>query len=316
PSRAALTEALKEGDLAPGEAQTLDWLTEEADEPALLALVDRALAIGVAEAVRAEVENVRDHLSAAPSGDEVVPATLAAARRTGDWTQAEAQFEAAISADPPPFTALTQAATLSNGGRWSVLNRHRDGLRRFATAAASRIAAIAAYNDGDPLGALDILSCDVDLFPGDRLPFDLRRVEAEALAQVGDPLRAVSRAAALAADGRTMTDGVREARLRLNLGDREGAIPKVKAALEGDALEPMDALVWSQTLVSQDPELARDLWRHAVNRDLDDAMALQAYGLSFNLGLEGEKPDLLAAMGRLADEGKGVWKVSLDELVE
>lgn len=158
---------------------------------------------------------------------------------------------------------------------------------------------------------------EVDLTPSRAaLTEALRRVEAEALAQVGDPLRAVSRAAALAADSRTMTDGLREARLRLNLGDLEGVIPKVKAALEGDALEPMDALVWSQTLVSQDPELARDLWRHAVNRDLDDAMALQAYGLSFNLGLEGEKPDLLAAVGRLADEGKGVWKVSLDELVE
>ncbi len=315
-SRAALTQALQEGDLAPGEAQTLDWLTEEADEPALLALIETALTTGVAKAVRAEVENVRDRLGPAPSGDEIVPATLAAAHRTGDWAQAEAQFESAISADPPPFTALTQAAALSNGERWSVLARHRAGLQRFATAAASRIAAIAAYNDGDPLGALDILSSDAGLFPGGRLPFDLRRVEAEALAQVGDPLQAVSRAAALAADSRTVTDGLREARLRLNLGDLEGAIPKVKAALEGGALEPMDALVWSQNLVSQDPELARDLWRHAVNRDLDDATALQAYGLSFNLGVEEEKPDLLAAVGRLADEGKSVWKVSIEELVE
>ncbi|MGX1691341.1 hypothetical protein [Brevundimonas naejangsanensis] len=316
PARAALTQALQQGDLAPGEAQTLDWLTDETDEPALLALVEGALAGGVAETVRAEVESVRDRLGAAPSGDEIVPATLEAAHRTGDWTQAEVQFEAAISADPPPFTALTQASALSAGGRWSVLARHRGGLQRFATAAASRIAAIAAYNDGDPLGALEILSADAGLFPGGRLPFDLRRVEAEALAQVGDPLQAVSRAAALAADSRTVTDGLREARLRLNLGDVEGAIPKVKAALEGDALEPEDALVWSQTLASQDPELARDLWRHAVNRDLDDAMAFKAYGLSFNLGVEGEKPDLLAAVGRLAEEGKGVWKITIDELVE
>ncbi|RZI99652.1 MAG: hypothetical protein EON90_10660 [Brevundimonas sp.] len=316
PARTALTEALGRGDLEPGEMQTLDWLTDKRGEAALLERIEAAMAAGQAEGeVLEELETVRSRLRSAPTGPDIVPAALEAAYQSGDWAEAEAQFEAAVALDPPPFTILTQASALSAGERWSILARHAAVLRRFGTAGASRIAAIALYNSGDPVGALEILRTDADLFPGGRLPFDLRRVEAEALAQVGDPLQAVSLAAALAADSQTTTDGMREARLRLNLGDIEGAIPKVRAAMQGDALEPHDALVWSEALLSEDPELARELWRLAVSRDIDDPTALQAYGLSFNLGIEEEKPDLLAAVGRLADEGKGVWRVSMDDLV-
>lgn len=315
-SRAALTEALVQGDLQPDEAQTLDWLTPESDQAVLLDRVEHALAAKSHDrSIRKELETVRDRLRAEPSGIDLIPAVLQTAHETGDWSEAEAQFEAAMALDPPAFTLLTQAAVLSGAERWTVLARHRDTLRRFATAGASRLAAIAAYNDGDPVGALEIIGADLHLFPGKRLPFDLRRVEAEALAQIGDPLQAVRRATALAAESRLAEDGLREARLRLNLGDLEGAIPQVKAALAGKAMAPQDALVWSQTLQAEDPDLARDLWRHAVARDIDDQTALQAYGLSFNLELEGEKPDLFAALNRLADEGQGVWRISIDDIV-
>lgn len=314
-SRTALSAALKDRSLRPNEAMALDWLTAPEDDPALLTAVMSALASGDWDAdAQAELEAVRARLEGRPVGDEVGPARLEAARLSGDWAEAEADFEAAMTAEAPAFTVISYASALSASGRWSVLDRHRIALLAFGTAGAVRIAATAAYNSGDATGALTILSDHASLFPGSRLPFGLRRIEAEALAQLGDHQQAVSRAAALAADSQTVADGLREARLRLNLGDLDGALPRVRAALDAGDLDPEEALVWSQTFAGEQLDLARDLWRHAVSRELDDQTALKAYGLSFSLGLEDEKGDLIAAVARLAETGQGVWKVSLDEL--
>ncbi len=118
----------------------------------------------------------------------------------------------------------------------------------------------------------------------------------------------------MASDTQSVQDGLREARLRINIGDLEGALPRVRAALESGDLDAEDALVWSQTFAGDQIDLARDLWRHAVSLDIDDQTALKAYGVSFNLGLENEKADLFAAVARLAETGQGVWSVSLDQL--
>ncbi len=185
-SRQTLLDALRAGTLQSGEIVALDWLTAPQDTPSLLATIETALEEGIDDANLAqEVAGVRDRLRGAPTGDDIGPAVLETARDTGDWTQAEADFEAAITAEPPPFTVISLASALSASERWTVLDRHRDRLLGFATAVGVRIAAIAAYNVGDPVGALAILKDGAQRFPGGTLPFTLRRVEAESLAQVG-----------------------------------------------------------------------------------------------------------------------------------
>lgn len=279
---AALRDRGVEAEATPRRTRGVVRKAEPEDDPALLTAVMSALASGDWDAdAQAELEAVRARLEGRPVGDEVGPARLEAARLSGDWAEAEADFEAAMTAEAPAFTVISYASALSASGRWSVLDRHRIALLAFGTAGAVRIAATAAYNSGDATGALTILSDHASLFPGSRLPFGLRRIEAEALAQLGDHQQAVSRAAALAADSQTVADGLREARLRLNLGDLDGALPRVRAALDAGALDPEEALVWSQTFAGEQLDLARDLWRHAVSRELDDQTALKAYGSGF-----------------------------------
>lgn len=86
----------------------LDWLTAPEDDPALLTAVMSALASGDWDAdAQAELEAVRARLEGRPVGDEVGPARLEAARLSGDWAEAEADFEAAMTAEAPAFTVIS-----------------------------------------------------------------------------------------------------------------------------------------------------------------------------------------------------------------
>ncbi|MGH6971965.1 MAG: hypothetical protein ACREEQ_10170, partial [Caulobacteraceae bacterium] len=267
----------------------------------------------------AEIAAVAGRIEARRTGVEQAEPTVAAldeARRSGDWSPVEAELEQLAAQDPPPPFLLAVADELAGAGRWSALRPHIGLIASFATADSIRVAAFVAYNTGAAQHAVDLLAQNVQAFPGARLPFDLRRLEARALVQVGDLPEALRRAAALAGESGTISDQILQAEVKFSIGDLAGAAPALRAALNEGAMPAPDALRWSGRFVGEDPDLARLLWRAATANDLSDELALGAVDLAFRLNLTRERPDLLASVQRLAVERPDLVQTpSLEDVV-
>jgi len=318
PSRVALEAALRQGDLEVNGPRALEWLTPPSDRAKLAVAVNAAIARG---GWPADVADEIAKLKARLEDDRADPARangllVFEALQNDDWRPVEAAYAALAARDPtaPPVLALAEA--LAGASRWPCLKAEIATLLAFDTARAIRIAAYVAYNTGEPETCRRILQERVHRFAGGRLPFDLRALEAEALAALGKPLDALDRAAAIALETRATDDILREARLRQGIGDLRGAVPAVRGVLEQGAMAAEDALSWSEALIGEEPDLAQALWRHATQTDLDDRTAVAALNLGFALGLEDERPELMAALHRLADQGDAaVQRLEFNDVV-
>jgi hypothetical protein len=320
PSRVALSRALEAGEIGVNGPRALEWLTPEAQARTLKADVEVALASRTwSPAIARELVDLKDRL-AGNADATAEPARAAwsaidAALQSDDWAPVEAAFLAQVANEPGSILLLGLADALAAAGRWTLLAEHTSLILAFDTAEAIQLAALATFNAGQSAEAIEIIKQGQGHFAERRLPIVLRRVEAEALAVLGDPVEAAGRAAALAAETKSASDRLREARLRLGLGDVRGASPVIEAVLDSGELEPQQALEWSRRLASENLELARALWRKAVSQTLDDHAGASAYLLAFELGLEGERPELIGAMQRLAQAGDpSVKMVQIDEL--
>ena len=318
PSRAALEAGLRDGDLEVNGPRALEWLTPPADRAQLLITINAAVARGgwsadVADEIAKLKARLEDDRAESSRADGLL---IFEALQNGDWRPVEAAYAALAARDPtaPPVLALAEA--LAGASRWPCLKAEVATLLAFDTAQAIRVAAYVAYNTGEPETCRRILQERVHRFAGGRLPFDLRALEAEALAALGRPLDALNRAAAIALETRATDDILREARFRQGIGDLGGAVPAVRGALDQGAIGPEEALSWSEALIGEEPDLAQALWRHATQAPLDDHTAVAALNLGFALGLEDERPELMAALNRLADQGDAaVQRLEFDDVV-
>jgi hypothetical protein len=300
--------------------RALEWLAEDsepAEVEAWLANVDHA---NWPQEQSTELSAIADRMRRRREGEgEAAEPTIAAldkARRTGDWSLVEAELSSlTLAGGTSPFL-LAVAEELAGAGHWAVLADHVDTLARFETADAIRIAAFAAYNTGAPERALELLSNNF-AFPGERLPFDLRRLEARALALTGSTPEALRRASVLAGETGALADHLLQSELRFSIGDIAGAAPGIRAALNDVNFPPVEALKWSERFVGEDPDLARALWRAAVANELSDELALGAVDLAFRLNVEHEQPALIGSLQRLArDRPDLVHTPTLDDLLE
>lgn len=319
PSREALLAALRAGTLGPHGPRGLEWTSGPDEHASLLAEAEAALAAHPwPEDTVGELKTLIGRLGGQVDLD---PDTASAKRVTeaitgGQASDAIAEFRRLRAEKPIPIYLLAAAEYLASINEWEVLQEGIAELMAFGTADAFRICGYAAFNSGNYLQALSILSENVKAFPGGRLPFDLQRIEMLALANTGDGSKALVRAEAIAAETRKVSDRMLEARIRLQMGDLQGAVTAVRTAVSADQLQAGEALWWSSRLAQQDTELARELWRSAIAADpLPDHVAATAYHLSFTLGVEHERPDLFAVIPRLVAAGAPGFKmVKIDDL--
>jgi hypothetical protein len=318
-SRDALWAQLRDGTLDPSGPRALEWTSDPVDRDKLLEAVTNALgAHPWSDDVRSELETLRGRLG----GDSELEGEAAAARRleaaiSSKQTSAViVEFRLLLEEKPTPILLLAAAEVLAQAEEWTVLSEGLTEILAFKTAQAVQLAAYAAFNSGDALQTLSILSANAGVFPGSRLPYDLRRMEAQALLKAGDGQQALARAEALVAETQQMRDRLWEARIRLDVGDLRGAANTIRAASTTEQFKPQEALWWAGRFVHEDVELARALWRSATSSGpLPDAIAASAYHLSFELGVEHEKPELAAVLPRMAAAGApGVQLVSMDDL--
>ncbi len=318
PSRAALEAGLREGALEVNGPRALEWLTPTSERATLSIVVNAAIARGGWPAdVADEIAKLRARLESGHTDPSRADGLLIVeALSSGDWRPVEAAYAALATRDPTAPPVLAVAEALAGASRWPSLKDAVPTLLAFGTARAIRVAAYVAYNTGQPETCHRILQQHLDQFSGGRLPFDLRALEAEALAALGRPLDALDRAAAIALETRATDDILREARFRQGIGDLSGAVPAVRGALDQGAIGPQEALSWSEALIGEEPDLAQALWRHATQAPLDDRTAVTALNLGFALGLEDERPELMAALNRLADQGDAaVQRLDFDDVL-
>ena len=313
PSRAALVAALEAGTMDVNGPRSLEWLTPEAERALLEVAVTRRLGDGEYQGdVRLELEELRDRLQGiAPADDSV----LALLNGDGSPDQIEAAFNKLAAEIPVQAIFTSVAISLASENRWRPIVEHAELLLSFQTADLSRMVALAAFNAEDYPLTRKVLSERVTDFAGGLLPYELRVLDAETSLKLGDVAQALRVAAAIS--GTAPSHGVRlwQADLKAKLGDIRSARPAVKEALDAGKLAPDTALHWSRQLVIEEKDLARDLWRYAVAGKLTDELALFAWHLGASLGTSAEKPELFAAVTRLAEVGDShVWKVSVDEL--
>ena len=304
-SLAAVRAEIERGAADLNVLRAFEWLAQES-EPAEAEAWLRQLPVDrVSAEFAAEMLAVAERIEGRRGGEEASEPTVAAldaAHRTGDWSAVEAELTRLANQDPVPPIILAVTDELAGNGRWTALQPHISLIASFATADAVRVAAFVAYNTGAAQRAVDLLDQNTQAFPGGRLPFDLRRLEARALVQAGDLPEALRRAAALAGESGSTSDQILQAEVKFAIGDLAGAAPALRAALNEGAMPAPDALRWSGRFVGEDPDLARALWRAATAADLSDELILNAVDLAFRLNLSRERPELVASFQRLAQE--------------
>lgn len=309
-SRLAVRTALFSGDIDENEVRALDWLTEESQAAALVIDLDALVARGGwSPEVETELVALRDRLSGGGESEagvavDDVPGLTAALERV------------LASSDPNPML-LALGEALAAAGAWTALAPALDRIEAFETADALRLATFVAYHAQDLLRAQDILRRAAAAFPGARLPVDLRRLESRVLVQTGQPQAGVARAADLAKETGEVRDRLLEARLHVENGQLTLAAAVLDGLLARETLDAHTALAWADKLSSEAPRTAVALWRSAAQQPMPDEIAVQAYLLSFTLGLDGEGASFAPAAARLAQQaGSGIEVVELDGIRE
>jgi tetratricopeptide (TPR) repeat protein len=320
-SRTALQEALDSGAIPADGVRAIEWLWPEEEGEELKRVLGAAKAAGTSFSVDAnrELDAILNRLTHPPQDDEPQAQLniMERARTEAAWGKAEALFDRLAARGDFQPGLLYIAEELAGVDRWVFINDRRATIMSFGTASAARLAIFAAINAGDPQGALELIDQHRHAFSSDRLPSDIRRVEAAALNMLGEAPMALERAAALAAESASPADRLLEAQLRLVMGDLSGAAPALRRVLAEGELDPRAALHWAGRLAASEPQLARDLWRNAVERPLDDHTSIAAFHLSFRLGLEDEHPELYGALHRVAaTDPKLIRMASIEDVVE
>lgn len=320
-SLSALRAAYEDGSIASDGVRALEWLWPDDNGEDLTSVLNAGRAGKTFADPRApeEIDALLERLKGAGGDDagRVQWATVQAARESGDWSEVKSLFDRLAGESGFEPALLFLGEELMSGGAAAFVFERRDKILAFATNEAARLAIYAAVNAEEPKVALELMESQLALFPGARLPFDLRRVEMTALSALGEAPRALEKAEALAAESNSPADKLLEANIRISMGDLTGAASAVRVALDRQGVAPQAALLYADKFASADPELARALWRSAVSTPLDDRLSMAALGISFRLGVEDERPDLFGAMHRLAArDGEAVRVASLDEVVE
>lgn len=320
-SRTALQEALDSGAIPADGVRAIDWLWPEEEGEDLKRVLEAAKAAGrpLSDDASRELDAILNRLTHPPQDDEPQAQLniMERARTEAAWGEAEALFDRLAARGDFQPGLLYIAEELAGVDRWVFINDRRATIMSFGTASAARLAIFAAINAGDPQGALELIDQHRHAFSADRLPSDIRRVEAAALNMLGEAPLALERAAALAAESASPADRLLEAQLRLVMGDLSGAAPALRRVLAEGELDPRAALHWAGRLAASEPQLARDLWRSAVERPLDDHTSIAAFHLSFRLGLEDEHPELYGALHRVAaTDPKLIRMASIEDVVE
>lgn len=245
------------------------------------------------------------------------PAIWARASQSGDWWPLIRQLWHLWEATRGPNWLYECCDLALQQGEWEyVADKANLLVREVETGSALRIATYAMYNARHYEACLSLLELNNKLFAGSKLPVDLRRIRISCQQALGIVSQAVEEAAELTNDDPSPANILALARVCVVQGELSRLKFAVRRAGKRLALPPEGALQLASLLVSEDRQLATDLWKQTLTPELPDELVGDALFLGFQLGLEAEVRPLYPRLAQLAQrEGGSIRQFSLQELL-
>lgn len=242
----------------------------------------------------------------------------ARAARDGDFAPLAEHLDTSAAATGGARDLLAACEAWAHLGHWDRVAERADALvARVATTSAVHLAAGALYEASRHRECVALVDGHLAQDPVGPAALELRRVRAGARAALGALTGAIEDLEAVAAADDRVATRLHLAQLYVRKGDMRRVAQLARALRDRPDLPARSALGLAEALVHDDPTLARDLWRRAVALGVPDGVAIQAYTIGTQLGLEQDTRPLLARISLLGREGRGgVWMVSIADLAE
>ncbi len=195
---------------------------------------------------------------------------------------------------------------LARRGHWPLLAPFaRELVEAIGTGDAARIAALTTFNQGCYEECLDILSQAEPLFPERKLSADLRRLRVQALQRLGRSSEAIELAEQVAREERASEDLLSLVNLYWAKGDLPAAAFHARALGARSNLPPEEGLRTAARIASADPEVARDLFKKAVQAGVPTELLPATIYLAQRLGDTAGAQPLVARLNEVAGSEAG-----------
>ena len=237
-------------------------------------------------------------------------------QHTDDWSELPALLQKALLDPSPSPGGLVVAQFAAENGKWDELADCVEPILVYATADAVRLAAFICSRLDQPARSLEIIRDNAEAF-GETLPADILRLQADANVRLGKLAEALRDAERLVGETGLLGDRLTSAEIQARTGDLHGARPILRQALREQALQPIQALKWSQVLDRHDQRLARGLLRFATEAGVEDRYAPAAMYQALRLGLDDAANRLMPQVNSQAvADGEAIKLVALEEVIE
>lgn len=198
-----------------------------------------------------------------------------------------------------------------------VADRSDDLVNLIGTPDALSLAAQCAWYGGRAELCFQLLSNHHQLFPDGVLPPYLRRLKAYCQVRLGLISQAVADAEELVRSHETVDTLTTLMDLQLNQGDLRGAAITASRFLRQENIHSVPLLRAARYLLSEDRNLARELWRRAVTLEITPDILGEVISLGYNLRLEPEVQPFVHQARIIAITGEGPFQaVKVHELFE
>jgi tetratricopeptide (TPR) repeat protein len=214
---------------------------------------------------------------------------------------------------------LIDACRLAEALRdWAfIAERAMQILHAVGTAELVRPLAGAAFNASRPETCLAVLDQSAQMFPGGKLPNDLRRLRIACQQRLGAIPTAMTEAERLVQDDPTLQHLIDLAQISFSKADFRRLVLVSREILKQPDLDSNTALQLSWQTQWEDQRLSRELWLRATTLGIPDTSVMYALRLAYALRLDHEVGPLTKRMEELGQQNlAGIQMASLDQLIE
>lgn len=208
-------------------------------------------------------------------------------------------------------------ASLQN---WTyVADKAEDLVNSVGTLTALSLAAECAWQSNRAELCLSLLNDHKQLFPSGTLPTSFGRIKVYCLAQLGLISQGVTEAEELVRSHETAETLTTLIELQLNQGNLRGAAINAFRLLKQENVYPLSLLRIARCLLSEDRNLARELWQRAIGLEITPEILGEVISLGYYLELDRELPPFIhrAQIIALAGGSESPFhSVELNELLE
>jgi tetratricopeptide (TPR) repeat protein len=198
-----------------------------------------------------------------------------------------------------------------------VLSKGEELIGALGTPVAVYLVADSAWRDNKYRACSKLLERCATIFPEGVLPPDLRRLSVLCERELGLLPDALQEAKDLAATSGSTQDIMTLMRVLLDYGDLSGMKEWATKLVSRDDVSPAELLSAANIVQLTDVELARLMFRKALEHDIGADLVGMAIGLGYRLGLESEAHQLRDTMQEMARKGEGAFQaLNLRQILE